>query len=99
MALVLVLRAGSGPSGALDDEAIAACERYVPRAAEVQDGRLTGPPLFRLLQDVYNDGQRSDTPDFAGLVTALNTAAINGQADVVKSEGAELERRCRSRLG
>ncbi len=47
----------------------------------MRNGRLTGPPLFRLLQDVFNEGSTSQTEGFALQVQELYTTAINADAE------------------
>lgn len=62
--------------GELDDQARAACELYTPVADDVRSGELTGPPLYRSLQDVYNVARQSQTEGFADAFADLINASI-----------------------
>lgn len=64
--------------GELDARAEAACDLYRPIAGDVRSGELTGPRLFRALQDVYNEARLSEAENFGFLVQAVLNAAITG---------------------
>jgi hypothetical protein len=83
----------------LDDAAVAACERFEPVAGPVRSGELQGEPLFRVLQDVYNDALSSQTDGFAQRVADLNSAAINGDVQAVRSGVLALQLTCQQRRG
>jgi hypothetical protein len=83
----------------LDQAAVEACELFEPAAAQVRSGELQGKPLFRLLQDVFNQGRVSETEGFADQVTALNTAAINGDDQTVRQRVLALQLTCQQRRG
>jgi len=83
----------------LDEAAVAACERFEPAAGPVRSGELAGEPLFRVLQDVYNDARTSETEGFAERVAELNTAAINGDTDALRSGVLALQLTCQQRRG
>ena len=75
--------------GDLDAQARAACEVYTPKAEDIRSDRLTGPPLYRALQDVYNQARGSQTESFAFLVQSALNAAIGGDQE---TRDARLER-------
>ena len=83
----------------LDAAAVEACEVFEPAAAGVRDGSLQGEPLFRVLQDTFNQAQLSQTPGFVERVTALNTAAINGDEQTVRQGVLALQLTCPQRRG
>jgi hypothetical protein len=62
--------------GDLDARAEAACDLYTPIAEEVRSGELSGPPLFRALQDVYNEARLSESQEFGTLVQDVLNASI-----------------------
>lgn len=102
VALFAVLRPGVDPQPTrqqLDEAAVAACERFAPVAAQVRSGNLAGPPLYRALQDVFNDARTSSTPGFAQQVANLNSAAINGDQKAVKQGVIALQLTCQQRRG
>lgn len=83
----------------LDEAAVTACERFEPAAAEVRSGALQAEPLFRLLQDVFNDARRSETEGFSERVGKLNSAAINGDEQAVRQGVLALQLTCQQRRG
>lgn len=102
-AVVLAVdRSGAGPQPTrqqLDEAAVAACERFEPAAADIRSGELEGEPLYRVLQDVYNDAQDSRTEGFTGKVFTLNSAAINGDEQTLRQGVLELQLTCQQRRG
>jgi hypothetical protein len=64
------------PFGQLDARAEAACDLYTPIADDVRSGELSGPPLFRALQDVYNEARLSESQEFGTLVQDVLNASI-----------------------
>ena len=100
--VLAVVRPGADPQPTrqeLDDAAIAACERFEPAAAQVRSGELQGPPLFRVLQDTFNDARRSQTDGFFQQVTELNTAAINDDQQALRQGVLALQLTCQQRRG
>lgn len=100
--LFAVLRPGVDPQPTrqqLDEAAVAACERFEPVAAQVRSGNLAGPPLYRVLQDVFDDARKSGTPRFAQQVANLNSAAINGDEQAVQQRVIALQLTCQQRRG
>ena len=83
----------------LDEPAEAACERFEPVAAQVRSGELTGGPLYRALQDVYNVGRSSGTDGFAQRVADLNSAAINRDEQALRQGVLSLQLVCQQRRG
>jgi len=83
----------------LDEAAESACEQFEPVAAQVRSGELTGPPLYRALQDVFNDARLSATPGFSQRVADLNTAAIKGDEQKVRQDVLALQLVCQQRRG
>ena len=83
----------------LDEPAVAACETFVPRAGEVRDGSLVGVPLYKVLQDTYDDGRLSKTPGFAERVARLNQVAINGDTETLQRDVVALQLACQQRRG
>jgi hypothetical protein len=83
----------------LDEAAVAACERFEPVAGPVRSGELQGEQLFRVLQDVYNDALTSETEGFTERVGALNSAAINGDTEALRSGVLALQLTCQQRRG
>lgn len=83
----------------LDDAAVEACERFEPIAASVRSGELSGPPLYRQLQDVFDEARYSATAGFAERVTDLNSAAINGDEQAVRQGVLALQLTCQQRRG
>lgn len=79
----------------LDEAAEAACAVFEPTAAEIRAGTLQGRPLYRALQDVYNQAQRSTTEGFAQQVAELNSSAINGDAATLRDDVIALQLACR----
>ena len=97
-----VVRPGADPQPTrqqLDEAAVEACEVFEPAAAQVRSGELQGEPLYRVLQDVYDQGRVSETPGFAEQVTALNTAAINLDEQTVRAGVLKLQLTCQQRRG
>lgn len=80
----------------LDDAAQRACAIFTPIAADVREGRLTGPPLFRALQDVFNEARLSMTEGFGPQVQELYTTAIGGDQAAVAERVDGLQSRCGS---
>ncbi len=83
----------------LDEAALQACSIYQPAHDEVRSGRLTGPPLFRVLQDVFNAARLSGTPGFSGQVQELYTTAIGvseapAQQPMLVTRADALQSRC-----
>lgn len=78
----------------LDDAAMRACDLFAPIAADVREGRLTGPPLFRALQDVFNEARLSTTEGFGLQVQQLYSTAIGGDQAVVAERVDALQTRC-----
>lgn len=62
--------------GELDGRARASCALLLPIADDVRTGKLTGPPLFRALQDVFNAARETETEGFAVRVADLLNASI-----------------------
>ena len=62
-------------------------------------GQLTGPRLFRALQDTFNDARLSKTPGFAQQVALLNSAAINGDEQTLRQGVLKLQLTCQQRRG
>lgn len=86
---------GSDPKAPpLDDAARRSCAVFSPVASDVRDGRLTGPPLFRVLQEAFNQASQSQTPGFPVQVQELYTAAINGNQPAVTQRADGLQARC-----
>jgi hypothetical protein len=83
----------------LDEPAVAACERFEPVAGPVRSGELVGEPLFRVLQDVYNDALPSTTEGFSQRVAELNSAAINGDEQALRQGVLALQLVCQQRRG
>ena len=78
----------------LDDAATRACELFTPIAADVREGRLTGPPLFRALQDVFNEARLSKTEGFGPQVQMLYSTAIGGDRAAIAERVDGLQTRC-----
>lgn len=100
--MLAVVRPGAEPQPTrqqLDEPAVAACERFEPVAAQVRAGELSGPPLYRVLQDVFDDARTSSTPGFAQRVADLNSAAINGDEQTVRQGVLALQLTCQQRRG
>jgi hypothetical protein len=92
----LLLTGCAGQSGeALDADAVTACERFAPVAAEVERGNLSGRPLYRALQDVYNVGRTSETDGFPERAQRLLTAAINNDDDALGEQLVAMRETCR----
>lgn len=89
-------RTGAEPQAGrqLDEAAVAACEVFEPEAEQVLSGELQGRPLYRALQDVYNQAQRSQTEGFPQQVAELNSAAINGDDAGLRERAGALQRTC-----
>jgi len=83
----------------LDEPAVAACETFEPAAAQIRSGELVGEPLFRVLQDSYNDAINSRTVGFAEKVADLNTAAINNDEQQLRQGVLALQLTCQQRRG
>jgi hypothetical protein len=102
-AIVLaVVRPGAEPQPTrqeLDEAAVAACEVFEPAAAGVISGELQGEPLFRVLQDTFNQARLSETEGFADRVFRLNSAAINGDSQAVRQGVLALQLTCQQRRG
>jgi hypothetical protein len=91
-----LLPACTGEQGErLDDAAERACAELSPVVREIESGELTGPPLFRALQDVYNEARRSDTEGFADQVQDVYSAAIAENPDAVQERLTTLRGTCR----
>jgi hypothetical protein len=99
--LALVRPGGDAPPTRqqLDEAAVAACERFEPAAAQVRSGALQGEPLFRLLQDVFNDARLSGTEGFSERVGELNSAAINDDEQGLRQGVLALQLTCQQRRG
>ena len=80
--------------GDLDARAEAACELYTPIAGDITSGELTGPRLFRALQDVYNEARLSEAENFGFLVQAVLNAAITGDEQLRDERLARLDEVC-----
>jgi hypothetical protein len=78
----------------LDPAAQRACDRFQPIADDVRTGRLTGPPLFRALQDVFNEARLSQDGRFSAQVRDLYSAAINDDEQTVSQQVSALEEVC-----
>ena len=78
----------------LDDAAQRACAVFEPKAADIREGRLTGPPLFRALQDVFNEARLSETEGFSVAVQSLYSASIAGDQPVKQQRLDEIARAC-----
>lgn len=97
-----IARPGADPQPTrqqLDEAAVAACEVFEPAAAGVSSGELAGEPLFRVLQDTFNQAQSSETPGFVEQVATLNSAAINGDDQSVRQGVLALQLTCQQRRG
>lgn len=97
-----VVRPGAEPQPTrqqLDEPAVAACEVFEPAAAGVRSGELQGEPLFRVLQDVFNQARLSETEGFAQQVAQLNNAAINGRTQDLEQGVLQLQLTCQQRRG
>jgi hypothetical protein len=100
--VLVVVRPGVDPQPTrqqLDEPAVAACEVFEPAAAQVRAGELEGEPLFRVLQDTFNQARLSDTPGFAQQVAELNSAAINDDQQTLRQGVLALQLRCQQRRG
>jgi hypothetical protein len=84
----------SAQIGQLDARARAACELYTPIADDVRSGELTGPPLFRALQDVYNEARLSQAESFEPLVRNLLSSTITGDDGRRDQLQAQLDEVC-----
>ncbi len=85
----------NGPEApALDGPAQRACALFAPIASDVRDGRLTGPPLFRALQDVFNEARLSKTEGFGLQVQSLYSTAIGGDRGAIAEGVNGLQTRC-----
>lgn len=80
--------------GELDGNARSACELYTPIAGDIRSEQLTGPRLFRALQDVYNVARRSETVQFEDSVRVLLNAAIAGDEPVRDEQQDRLDEAC-----
>ena len=65
----------------------------------MRNGELSGPPLYRALQDVFDDARSSGTPGFSQRVADLNTAAIQGDEQKVRQDVLALQLVCQQRRG
>lgn len=90
---------GPPPEVELDEAAVRACELFEPVAAGVRSGELTGQPLFRALQDVFNEARVSESQAFASQVGQLNSAAINNNEQMLRQGVIELQLTCQTRRG
>lgn len=100
--VLTVVRPGAEPQPTrqeLDDAAVAACEVFEPAAAGVRSGELEGEPLFRVLQDTFNEARLSETEGFADQVFRLNSAAINGDEQTLRQGVLALQLTCQQRRG
>lgn len=80
--------------GPLDDRARAACEIYTPIVDDVRSGELSGPRLFRALQDVFNEARLSATEGFDDVSRLLLNAAIAGDVEARNDLADQLEDAC-----
>ena len=80
--------------GRLDDAARASCAELEPVAGDVRSGELSGPPLFRELQDVFNASRPSETEDFSEVVRRLLNAAIAGDDEARNAWLTQLQEAC-----
>lgn len=78
----------------LDDAARQACTMYGAIHEEVRSGRLTGPRLFRALQDVFNQAGRSGTEGFVLQVQDLYGSAVAEDPAAVTQRADALQTRC-----
>lgn len=100
--VLTVVRPGAEPQPTrqqLDEAAVEACEVFEPAAAGVRDGTLEGRPLYRALQDTYDQAQRSRTEGFAQQVAELNSAAINADEQTLRQGVLALQLTCQQRRG
>jgi hypothetical protein len=80
--------------GELDDAARSACATLTPIAGDVRSGELTGPRMFRALQDVFNEARQSETENFSFQVSVLLSAAINDDVQTRDASLGRLEQAC-----
>ena len=78
----------------LDDAGRQACSMYGAIHEEVRSGRLTGPSLFRALQDVFNQAGRSATEGFEVQVQGVYSAAIAADQPLLTQRADGLQARC-----
>ena len=60
----------------------------------MRSGELSGPRLFRFLQDVYNQARLSESENFAFLVQAVLNAAISGDQELRAERLERLDEVC-----
>lgn len=78
----------------LDPPARAACELLGPVAGDVRTGRLEGPPLFRLLQDVFNEAGRSANTEVRESAEAALSGAINDDRPALRAALTRMQVAC-----
>ena len=83
-----------GEAPPLDAAAEEACEAFEPVRRDVRRGELTGPNLYRVLQDVYDQARQSQREDVSGAAQRLLSAAINDDSRAVSQAVTELEQAC-----
>lgn len=86
----------AGQSGEqLDPAAERACDRLQPVVDDVEGQRLQGPPLYRALQDVYDEARTSEVDGFAEQAQRALSAAVNADQPRVAEHLQQLRERCR----
>ena len=83
------------PGERLDPAAERACDRLQPVVDDVEKQRLQGPPLYRALQDVYDEARASDVDGFAEQAQRAVSAAVNADQARVAEHLQALRERCR----
>lgn len=96
MLLAVLLPGCAGQSGErLDAAAERACDELGPVVDDVEEGRLQGPPLYRALQDVYDEAASSRVDGFAEAAQRALASAINEDEERSAVHLQRLRERCR----
>lgn len=78
----------------LDGAAAAACEEFAPLGGQVRRGELSGTPLYRALQSVYDQARESDNEAVGRAAQTLLTAAIGNDRRAMTDAVTELQQAC-----